>query len=215
MLSPVFVRLYIISIHFLVVLVDVIKRRWKNLRDGMVRCLKKLDHSQHPGSGYLKTPMCRLFNELLFLRDCVQCTNTSMNLSDTEENLVGSATTPQLVEAPPKKRARHNVELSQDKNTSVVEKSTEKLDVYLTDGLTNGFTLDKPDVESSDWLFCRSLVGILEKMPSKNNRKARIEILQVLMKYEFQEDLSDEVDVEEGGEEGVQPEVVEEVERLE
>lgn len=174
----------------------MIKKRWKNLRDGMVRCLKKLDHSQHPGSGYLKTPMCRLFNELLFLRDCVQVTNTST--SDNEDSFA-TPSTPQL-EAPSRKRPRNSVQGAEDKNGL----KTEKLNVFVSDALpvANGYSVDKSDVESSDWLFCRSLVGILEKLPSKSNRKARIEVLQVLMKYEFQEggvaDEEDEEEVEAG-----------------
>jgi hypothetical protein len=39
--------------------------------------------------------------------------------------------------------------------------------------------------KSSNQLFCDSIVEILDKLPPKKNRMSRVEIQQVLMKYEF------------------------------
>ena len=157
----------------------------------MVRCLKKLDHSLQPGSGYLKTPMCRMFNQLLFLKETISCSTSSANLSDTEETPttpISSSTYQDACSSGSRKRTRSN---DDHQSYSVLNKRVdqqEKIDVVLTNTLplSNGYS--QVDKESSDWLFCKSLVEILEKMPPKQNRMARVEIQQVLLKYEFLED---------------------------
>ena len=47
---------------------------------------------------------------------------------------------------------------------------------------------ENSELRSSNQLFCDSIVEILDKLPSKKNRMARVEIQQVLMKYEFEDD---------------------------
>lgn len=42
--------------------------------------------------------------------------------------------------------------------------------------------------DSSDMLFCKSLVPILEKLPRKKNRKARVQMQQLLVELESDSD---------------------------
>ena len=60
---------------------EVLKRRWKNLRDGMMRCLKKINEGQKSGAGASKMPTCKLFDQLLFLRDFVSNRETTSNIT--------------------------------------------------------------------------------------------------------------------------------------
>ena len=39
--------------------------------------------------------------------------------------------------------------------------------------------------ENSDWLFLKRLVPILQKLPPKKNRLARMDIQKIVMTYEF------------------------------
>ena len=59
---------------------DLLKRRWKNLRDGMIRCLEKINEGQKSGAGASKTPTCKLFDQLLFLPDFVSYRVTDSNI---------------------------------------------------------------------------------------------------------------------------------------
>ena len=64
----------------------------------------------------------------------------------------------------------------------------EKIDLLLVNALSKSeepTTTSPSGVKSSDHLFCESIVEILDKLPAKKNRMARIEIL---MKYEFDDD---------------------------
>ena len=68
-------------------IVDFLKRRWKNLRDGMMRCLKKENVSYRANS---KVPTCRLYNNLIFLKEFFQGNSTDEKLlvsfNGTDEN---------------------------------------------------------------------------------------------------------------------------------
>ena len=59
----------------------MLKRRWKNLRDGMMRCLKKISEGQKSGAGASKVPTCKFFDQLLFLRDFVSNRETNSNIT--------------------------------------------------------------------------------------------------------------------------------------
>ena len=61
------------------------------------------------------------------------------------------------------------------------------IDLLLAEALSkSGGSKEKSEEEDdSDWHFCKSLVSILKKLPPKKNRLARLEIQQVLFRYEF------------------------------
>ena len=66
----------------------------------------------------------------------------------------------------------------------------EKIDLLLVDALTKSedVSTQKTEVRSSNQLFCDSIVDILDKLPPKRNRMARVEIQNILIKYEFDDE---------------------------
>lgn len=62
---------------------ETLKYRWKNLRDGMMKCLKKQTDYHKSGRGAGKLPTCKCFDQLLFLKDSISNkTKTTSNLSE-------------------------------------------------------------------------------------------------------------------------------------
>eukprot|EP00112_Aurelia_sp_Birch-Aquarium-sp1_P015098 Seg3315.2 transcript_id=Seg3315.2/GoldUCD/mRNA.D3Y31 product="hypothetical protein" protein_id=Seg3315.2/GoldUCD/D3Y31 len=62
-----------------------------------------------------------------------------------------------------------------------------KCDAMLIEALKNDGEQKDKKVFDPDVSFAESIVPILQKLPDKKNRKAKIEIQQILMKYEFDE----------------------------
>ena len=54
-----------------------LKNLWKNLREGFSKCMKKRDLLTRSGAGTTSLPECKLFRELMFIRDTV--TNRAMH----------------------------------------------------------------------------------------------------------------------------------------
>ena len=46
----------------------------------MMRCMKKISEGQKSGAGASKMPTCKLFEQLLFLRDLVSNRETNSNI---------------------------------------------------------------------------------------------------------------------------------------
>ena len=208
--------IYTVSIfHFLV---DYLKKRWKNLRDGMMRCLKKMSDLNRSGAGASKAPSCKCFERLLFLRDTVSNKDTDSNISlpnfqtsEIQEDFsrqlspaLSSPLSPQLsspLPLPPNQTpdsqltaldttsTPSNRKRKQDRQPERSVKKTDQcnIDFLLAEALSkSGGSKEKSDEEDdSDWHFCKSLVSILKKLPPKKNRLARLEIQQVLFRYEF------------------------------
>lgn len=62
----------------------------------------------------------------------------------------------------------------------------DKIDLLLVDALRKSDdSQDKNSTKSSNQLFCDSIVELLDKLPAQKNRMARVEIQQLLLKYEF------------------------------
>ncbi|XP_046863507.1 uncharacterized protein LOC124457274 [Xenia sp. Carnegie-2017] len=192
---------------------DILKRRWKNLRDGMMRCLKKIKDAEKSGAGASKTPSCKLFENLLFLKDFVSNRETTSNITLSNEIIntdSGSIRDDSFAPSPPllasgstpdmstyktrcnKRKAHAGPDILTNqtpKRTTKRSDRQDKIDLLLVNALSQS---DEQKQQTQDWrssnhLFCNSIVEILEKLPPKKNRMARVEIQQVLMKYEFGE----------------------------
>jgi len=168
----------------------------------MMRCLKKENIAYRTNS---KGPTCRLYNQLIFLKEFFQgnvndekllvsfSNGDNENDVDLPESPVSDSSpshgTPQLGR---KRSASSTDHLHPSKWSKKTEREREKMDVIIANTLSKLTDQIKSDEENSDWLFCKSLVGLLGKLSPKRNRLARMEIQQVLMKYEFGEDVLEE-----------------------
>ena len=59
---------------------EKLKSRWKNLRDGFVKCLKKLGEASKSGSSATKIHYCQYFEQLLVLKDSVSNRPSTSNV---------------------------------------------------------------------------------------------------------------------------------------
>ena len=217
--KKIYIYIYTVSIfHFLV---DYLKKRWKNLRDGMMRCLKKMSDLNRSGACASKVPSCKCFERLLFLRDTVSNKETDSNIplpnfqtsGEIQEDFsrqlspaLSSPLSPQLssplpLPLPPNQTpdsqltaldttsTPSNRKRKQDRQPERSVKKTDQcnIDFLLAEALSkSGGSKEKNDEEDdSDWDFCKSLFSILKKLPPKKNRLERLEIQQVLFRYEF------------------------------
>ena len=181
----------------------------------MMRCLNKIKDGQNSGGGALKMPTCKLFDQLLFLKDFVSNRETKSNIyitSDSGSNdiitviddsahltplftdITPASTTPDITTpkvVPKKKKAETGglEEVSSHQPSRRLNKKSErqdKIDLLLVNALSKSDeSMAHSESKSSNHLFCDSIVEILDKLPSKKNRMARVEIQQVLLKYEF------------------------------
>ena len=176
-----------------------------------MRCLKKIKDTQKSGAGASKTPTCKLFDNLLFLKDFVSNRETTSNIflsnesTNTDSGSISDEsaplTPPPLTSTPPPDMCASKADLNKRKADTVMDVMTyqtpkrvmkkserqDKIDLLLVNALSKSDE-QKPGTQeskSSNHLFCDSIVEILDKLPSKKNRMARVEIQQVLMKYEF------------------------------
>ncbi len=68
----------------------------------------------------------------------------------------------------------------------------ERMEVLLLESIKSNASTscDSDDSrDDADVLLCKSLVPSLKRMRPKQNRMAQIEIQQILLKYEFEEDI--------------------------
>ena len=78
------------SLVQIVLLVETLKRRWKNVLDGFTRCLKKMKDNQWSGSANIKIPTCRFFKELEFLKSKVENKQTTSHVNIVNNSGSGS-----------------------------------------------------------------------------------------------------------------------------
>lgn len=200
-----------------------------------MRCVKKINEMQRSGAAASKTPTCKFFHQLLFLKDLVSNRETISNIPITVEsedaieaelslNETSISTTPtvqQLMagsqiercfDTTPSKKSetfsptetsitttplaksmtgsnkRMNDEISNQTYGRKYKKMDrqDKIDLLLVDALRKSDDCpEKNPTKSSNHLFCESIVELLDKLPAQKNRMARVEIQQLLLKYEF------------------------------
>lgn len=183
-----------------------------------MRCLKKIGEGQKSGAGASKTPTCKLFDQLLFLRDFVSNRETSSNINLapvptgdifaknlTYESLEHQHPCPESLNPPEQLKTSTPAESTEKRKLELNDVACKKkpygrltkradrqeqIDLLLVNALSK--SEDSPatssEMKSSDQLFCESIVEILNQLPAKKNRMARVEIQQILMKYEFNDD---------------------------
>ena len=61
------------------------KKKWKNLFDSYKKCLDRGRDPCKSGSGSVKMPTCRIYNELSSIRDTISNRVTSSNLNNSQQ----------------------------------------------------------------------------------------------------------------------------------
>ncbi|XP_065055214.1 uncharacterized protein LOC135683790 [Rhopilema esculentum] len=181
---------------------EALKKKWKYLRDGMMKCLKKIEIANRSGSGAHCTSTCKHFESLLFLKDSISNKATESNIvqpDHTIDNDTVSASlhvnsqqislppSPSPVGAPKRSRVDFERKLFEE-----ARERRERMDILLLESIKSNTSkaCDSDDSrDDADVLFCKSLVSSLKKMRPKQNRMAKIAIQQILLKYEFEEDI--------------------------
>jgi len=72
------------------------------------------------------------------------------------------------------------------KPTKSKKRTADQTDIMLIEALQNDVKKEKKDLIDADISFAESIVPILKNLNPKQNRMAKIEIQQVLLKYEFE-----------------------------
>lgn len=168
----------------------------------MMKCLKKIDVATRSGAAASKTPTCKYFDQLLFIRDTVSNRPTESNIQIQEEitefdvsSLSSPPESPYTTPAGPAKntcdtpkfgKPYKKMRLDKSKQNEELAERRDTIDLLLAEALTTPKEGGCDD-DNSDLLFCKSLVKSLQRLPARKNILAKIEIQQVLLKHEFDE----------------------------
>ena len=151
------------------------KKTWKNLRDKKSKCLKNRELQTLSGAEATSLEKCKLFYQIPSLPDTLANRKTKSNLEAA--NISRSPTNP----SPPFQSSFDNETpppSKKSKNSPI--NSANKVEVALFDHIQREPTADAKCLVS--------LSPQLESLSQKPNRKAKIEIQQVLYKYEFKKE---------------------------
>ena len=184
---------------FIMFLEKVLIRKWKYLRDGMMKCLKKIEVENRSGSAAHRTPTCKHFDMLLFLKDSMSNRSTETNISQLDISVDSDSGTTelhidsqQLSLTPPSAVApkRSSAALKREYFEETRERR-DHMEILLLESIkasTPASCQSEEGTDDPDVLVCKSLVLSLKKMKPKQNMKAKIEMQQVLLKYEFEDE---------------------------
>ena len=176
MVSPTFSSLLVWKcISF--VLVDVLKKLLKNLKDTLKKGLGKRNEVTKSGAVASKLPKCKFFEQMAFLHE-------EMGNKPTQPNVNYDLESPKISNlGPPPSISCFIYETKSVKEpcTTPARKKS-KIDtpeVYLRKSLVEMDLMIKKSMkqaEDEDFLYCRSLIPILKKLPTKKKRLAKIKI---------------------------------------
>ena len=181
----------------------MLKKRWKNLRDGFTKCCKKVKDHQRSGAANTSPPSCKYFKQLEFLRDQVQNNSTcsNVNLPDGQNSGVDQIISPPPTPTSPSLSLQETVtpslkrklvspdSIASNSRRARKQDTHDQIDLLLVNALSKENEPPKNETrKSSNELFCASLVEIMDRLSNKHNQMARIGIMQILLKHEFAED---------------------------
>ena len=192
--------LFSVDTHKAMIFYHILESRLQNmfnkLRDNYRRCIRKREQVTRSGSGRKKLPTCDFFGELSFLHDIVSGRSTDTNLFTPPRSPM---TSPAQVEVENFEAARPTLPAAYNsapinQNVSVSSKKPKRkvdIDELLAESLAADLKKSKHNEEQkniensdSDFLFCRSLVEQFKGLTKKQNKEARIKIMQVFLDYE-------------------------------
>ena len=148
----------------------------------MLKCLKKNELATRSGAGSSKVAYCKCYAQLMFLHDTISNRPTDSNLTSIVTDPTPEVILPSSSRSPSLSSPRSTLSSPPQSKKNKVD----NVEMALIDALKGAPPQPTPTVqEDSDLLFCKSIVPQLRKMEAKKNRMAKIEIQQVLLKYEF------------------------------
>lgn len=159
--------------------------------------MKKRERMTRSGAGAATLPRCKLFDQLLFIKDTVLNRPSISNIvtddypQQSDVDLFTPPQSPsyeQLVRSPQVESFQPHTKRSSTSSENKRKKIPKQLDVgdqILLDALNN--SSKKEATLDADVSFAESIVPILRSLPARKNRQAKIEIQQILMRHEFDE----------------------------
>jgi len=168
---------------------ESLKKLWKYLKDNFSKFLKKRDLMTRSGAAAERLPKCKLFQELMFIRDTVANRPSISNINIEEamsSNGCSKATSSESPTCSTPVSAVYSPETDfvSSKKRKCAKETISKCDAILIEALKND-EKQKEKIFDTDVSFAESIVPILKMLPDKKNRQVKIEIQQILMKYEF------------------------------
>ena len=137
------------------------------------------------GAAYQTLPKCRFFAEMQFIRDSNSNRLSTSNINfDVGNDSLSQQGSPLNISGAQEKEGTSSVpvEVSTPRVAKRIKKSTD-VDVAIIEALKK--EEEKPTVMDADVAFANSIVPLLQNLEPRANREAKIEIQQILLKYEF------------------------------
>ena len=161
---------------------------WKNLRDVFTKCHKKREMMTRSGAAYQTLPKCCFFAEMQFIRDSNSNRLSTSNINfDVGNDSLSQQGSPLNISGAQEKEGTSSVpvEVSTPRVAKRIKKNavSTDVDVAIIEALKK--EEEKPTVMDADAAFANSIVPLLQNLEPRANREAKIEIQQILLKYEF------------------------------
>ncbi len=161
-------------IHILFLTVSLLHKKWKNIRDNFSRDVQGRKRKSGDEGGTTKAPYM-YSQQLQFLRDTVLPKETSSSLQGSLQQQPHLTNETSLTTPPPS--TSQKTKIGKKKLNSVEERiilSLDRLDENKS----------KPVEKDDNHQFLLSLLPTLASLPKRLNSKCRLEIMQVVNKYE-------------------------------
>ena len=156
--------------------------------------MRKRELLTRSGAGLTNLPQCKYFKELAFLSDVVTNRITESNLNMPRFHAVDNGESEEIMQSVKQQESTSATPLPKRKRKFNARESQEPL----VDCQFAGSSLDnaiasylqkensrKDAKEDADEMFCRCLIPILSALPTKKNRKAKVEIQKLLFDIEL------------------------------
>ena len=188
--------LYLHIYALLFTLVNTLKRVWKNLREAYYKCINNRSKLTRSGAKASKLPTCHFYEVLQFLSVTSEEETLPVACNITEGNITPFAcsSTPKSTKCanntsqsdiepidrkafnPRKRKTNHN---QVDETDLVLIKSLENVNNQIQQ------SREKDEKESSNFLFCKSLIEIMDTLSPEQNMEARIKMQQILFEIKY------------------------------
>jgi len=170
--------------------VPFLQKQLKNLKDVLKKCLDKRKRLTKSGAAALTLPKCQYFDQMAFLHEKSVNKQTESNLSFQAAVADVSVDIPPTEElsplASPVSTGSFSVKTVQkrkrraDSSESGLSKSLADCDELIAKSLR--------EENDEDCLYCRSLIPIMNELPKKQKRLAKIKISQLLYDIQYGEE---------------------------
>ena len=168
-----FTFLLILLFYFLE---EFLKKCWKNLRDNFSKCLKSRERKTRSGAEASTLPKCKLFTQMLFLKDSILNRPTASNvISNSQSVSVEVSSIPQSnpSSSPPSSTRNESVKrggtanvINESKRSKLSKPSLDTTDQALLE-LLRKEDKDNMEIPDADVSFANSIVPILQSLPAK------------------------------------------------